>query len=74
MPTISGTLSVTLIKNTLCHKCFPANFPKILRTPFRPILNSCRYRIKYTANVYSIPTFIDLIFQFALLKNSSAQT
>ena len=24
----------TLLKNTLCHRCFPMNFAKFLRTPF----------------------------------------
>ena len=30
-----GLRSETLLKNRLCHKCFPVNFAKFLRTPFQ---------------------------------------
>ena len=31
---IAGLSPATLLKKNLCHKCFPVNFAKILRTPF----------------------------------------
>ena len=31
---VSGLKTVTLLKKNLCHKCFPVNFGKFLRTPF----------------------------------------
>ena len=30
----SGLRHATLLKNRLCHRCFPVNFVKFLRTPF----------------------------------------
>ena len=31
---VAGLRSATLLKRRLCHRCFPVNFAKILRTPF----------------------------------------
>ena len=31
---VAGLRSVTLLKNRLCHRCFPVNFAKFPRTPF----------------------------------------
>ena len=32
---VAGPRSATLLKKRLCHRCFPVNFAKFLRTPFR---------------------------------------
>ena len=31
---VAGLRSATLLKKSLWHRCFPANFAKFLRTPF----------------------------------------
>ena len=31
---VAGLRLATLLKKKLCHRCFPVNFPKFLRTPF----------------------------------------
>ena len=31
---VAGLRPATLLKNRLCHRCFPVNFVKFLRTPF----------------------------------------
>ena len=31
---VAGLSPATLLKKNLCHRCFPVNFAKILRTPF----------------------------------------
>ena len=31
---VAGLMPVTLLKKRLCHRCFPVNFAKFLRTPF----------------------------------------
>ena len=31
---VAGLRLPTLLKKKLCHRCFPLNFPKFLRTPF----------------------------------------
>ena len=31
---VAGLRPVTLLKKRLCHRCFPVNFVKFLRTPF----------------------------------------
>ena len=31
---VTGLRSATLLKNSLCHGCFPVNFEKFLRAPF----------------------------------------
>ena len=30
----AGLMPVTLLKKRLCHKCFPVNSVKLLKTPF----------------------------------------
>ena len=34
---IEGLRPATLLKKRLWHRCFPANFAKLLRTPFSPV-------------------------------------
>ena len=31
---VPGFRAATLLKKRLCHRCFPVNFAKFLRTPF----------------------------------------
>ena len=39
---VAGLMPVTLLKKRLCHRCFPVNFTKFLRTPFyRTPLGDC---------------------------------
>ena len=38
---VSGLRPVTLLKKRLWHRCFPVNFAKFLRTPFRTRLGDC---------------------------------
>ena len=36
---VSSLSSATLLKNRLCHRCFPVNFGQLLRAPF--LYNTC---------------------------------
>ena len=45
---VAGPQPATLLKMRLCHRCFPINFAKFLRTPFhRTPLNDCSSTIQH---------------------------
>ena len=56
---VTGVRPATLLKKRLCHRCFPVNFAKFLRTPF--LTEHLWWLLPVTANSNSkMPISLDM--------------
>ena len=70
---VAGLRLATLLKKKLCHRCFPVNFPKFLRTPF--LTEHLRWlllenlKASYYCDLYSIKLNWHLHYSLRLFFN-----